>query len=153
MKKFYFPLEKVLSYKKQVEDSLRNEHGQAVRRVQDKQSKIDMLEHDFQDARKLVESVKGKQVSVTELKGYEGYIDGLISYMAAEKNELMQLKEQEARKRELVIEAKKETASIQNLKDKKSHEYSSMIAKMQEMEIEEFVSNRSLAGQRQGNTV
>lgn len=148
MKKFYFSLERVLNYKRQVEDSLRSEHGQAVRMVQDKQTQIDMLEHEFQDARKLVESTKEKEVSVTELKGYEGYIGGLLSHIAAEKEELMNLQEQEAQKRELVIEAKKETASIQNLKDKKSGEYRSMVAKMNEIEIEEFVSNRSLAEQR-----
>ena len=31
MKKFSFSLERVLNYKEQVEQSLRNEHGQAVR--------------------------------------------------------------------------------------------------------------------------
>lgn len=153
MKKFYFSLERVLNYKRQIEDSLRSEHGQAVRRVQDKQEQIDALENEFNDARKFVESEKHKELSVTEFKQCEAYVARLIERIAAEKEELVLLKEQETQKRELVIEAKKETASIQNLKDKKSSEYSTLLAKKQEIEIEEFVSNRSFAIQRQGNTV
>lgn len=153
MKKFYFSLERVLSYKQQIEDSLRSEHGQAVRNVQDKQAVIDRLEQEFQSARKSIELTKEKKVSVTELKDCERYIEGIISRIASEKKELLHLKELEAQKRERVIEAKKETASIQNLKDKRSSEYGAMIAKMNEIEIEEFVSNRILAKQRMSNTV
>ena len=44
-----------------------------------------------------------------------------------------------------MIEAKKEASSIQMLKDKKKREYDAEVAKAEEKEIEEFVSNRSLA--------
>lgn len=143
MKKFNFSLERVLSYKQQVEDSLRSEHGQAVRKVQDQQSVIDTLEQEFQDARKLAKCEEKKAVSVVELKGYERYISGIINHIVEEKKELMHLKDVERQKRERVIEAKKETASLQNLKDKKISEYGTIVAKMNELEIEEFVSNRS----------
>ena len=47
MKKFSFTLERVLDYKEQVEQNLRNEHGQAVREVKEQEQKIGELETGF----------------------------------------------------------------------------------------------------------
>ena len=46
----------------------------------------------------------------------------------------------EEKKREAVVEAKKETSSIEKLKEKKLDAYQKAVAKSEELFIEEFVS-------------
>ncbi len=149
MKKFRFTLERVLDYKEQVEQNLRNEHGQAVREVKEQEQKIGELEVGFQSFREQIEDVKKTEISSARLLSYSGYLSTLIGKIASEKEELARRKKEEERRRELVIEAKKETSSIQMLKDKKRREYDALAAKEQEREVEEFVSNRSIAGRQE----
>lgn len=144
MKKFTFSLERVLNYKEQVEQSLRSEHGQAVRKVKEKEAQIEELETGFARYTSDLEEVKAQEVSAARLRAYEGYLGTLIGRIAMEKKNLLVLEKEEERKREQVIEAKKETSSIQKLKEKKQKEYAAQSAKLEEREIEEFVSNRSM---------
>lgn len=150
MKKFSFSLERVLSYKEQTEQNLRNEHGQAVRKVQEKEGEIDALEKTFAEYKNGRESWIKTNISISRMKNYEAYLSFLIERIASEKQKLKQLKKEEEKKREDVIEAKKETSSIQMLKDKKRQEYTGLMRKQEEREVEEFVSNRSFAEQRNG---
>lgn len=47
MKKFSFSLNKVLDYKTQIEDSLRSEHAEAVKAVNEKEEKIQSMEDSY----------------------------------------------------------------------------------------------------------
>lgn len=143
MKKFKFSLERVLDYKNQVEQSLRNHHSQIVNKVIDKENEIEQLEEQFVIYREKTESLKTGKINLIQLRQFEQYLSNLSTRIGEEKERLAQLKKEEEEAREQVIEAKKETSSIQMLKDKKKAEYQQIINKMQEQEIEEFVSNRS----------
>lgn len=145
MKKFSFSLERVLNYKEQVEQNVRNEHAQAVRKVRDKEQQIEELEHQFDSDKCGLEEMKVGTVSAARMQEYSSYLEVLIHRITAEKGNLKKLKIEEEEKRSRVIEAKKEASSIQMLKDKKKREYDAEVAKAEEKEIEEFVSNRSLA--------
>lgn len=143
MKKFTFSLQRVLDYKEQIEESLRSQHAQAVRKVMDKQQEIDKLEAQFNSYKDGINDLKTGAVSIFKLREYENYLSYLTNSIAKAKQELSELKMLEEKAREKVIEAKKDTSSIQKLKDKKKSEYDKMAAKKQEQEIEEFVSNRA----------
>lgn len=145
MKKFSFSLERVLTYKEQVEQSLRNEHGQAVKKVRDKEEEISCLEDEFVQFRESAGSDGIRQVSAARLRGRSDYMNLLIGRIGREKKALGELKKEEEQKREAVIHAKQETQSIQMLRDKKKQEYDAAEAKARELEIEEFVSNRMIS--------
>ena len=51
------------------------------------------------------------------------------------------LREAEEKKREEVVEAKKETSSIEKLKERKLEDYNKAVLKSDEQFIEEFVSS------------
>lgn len=57
---------------------------------------------------------------------------------------LEDLRQKEAKKRAEVIEAKKDTSSIEKLKEKKHQAYKAAEAKSEELRVEEFVSSRSI---------
>ena len=72
MKKFSFTLERVLDYKEQVEQNLRNEHGQAVRQVKEQEEKIGELETGFRSFKEQVDEIKFSEISSARLQGYSG---------------------------------------------------------------------------------
>lgn len=141
MKKFSFSLDKVLEYKIQIEDNLRNEHAGAVRAVINKEEEIENMEARHQGYMQDMEAVKMHGCRVQELLIYEGYLDRSKKNIDAQKEVLEVLKHKEEEKRNQVIEAKKERTSIDKLKEKKRSEYDFMVQKDEEKYIEEFVSN------------
>lgn len=144
MKKFVFSLERVLDYKEQIEESLRNEHSKAVKKVTEKENDIKRLEYQFNEYKENVEKQKEEVIDIIKLREFEKYMSFISAKIAQEKKILQMLKNEEELAREKVIEAKKDTSSIQMLKDKKRLEYNMLVTKAQEQAIEEFVSNRSM---------
>jgi flagellar FliJ protein len=58
-----------------------------------------------------------------------------------EEGTLLKLKKKEEHKRNEVVEARKEKASIEKLKEKKLDQYNKEVLRSEELFIEEFVSN------------
>ncbi|MCI8512436.1 MAG: flagellar export protein FliJ [Lachnospiraceae bacterium] len=141
MKKFSFSLDKVLSYKQQLENSIRNEHAAILQQVNQQEQKIRELEAEETETRRKLDEVKRKGCSPLELNSHEGYIGYLTAELARERGVLLRLKKQEEAKRQELIEAKKETASIDKLKVRKLEEYRKLEAKEQEQLVEEFVNH------------
>lgn len=142
MKKFSFSLDKVLDYKIQIEDNLRNEHAGAVKAVMNKEEEIHNMEVAHQGYINDMEAVKMHGCKIQELLVYESYLGKSLERIEEQKEVLEGLKQQEEIKRNQVIEAKKERTSIDKLKEKKLREYDALVQKDEEKFIEEFVSNR-----------
>lgn len=141
MKRFSFTLDKVLSYKAQIERNLRNEHAQIVRAVIQKEEQIEGLEQKHKVCAVEYNQVKLQGVPVNKLRALENYLQALINKINAEKQNLVHLKDTEEKKRQEVIAAKQDTASIDMLKVKRKQEYDKEVLKEDERLIEEFVSN------------
>lgn len=141
MKKFSFPLDKVLDYKMQIEDSLRTEHAGAVRAVIRKEEEIEDMQTTHRRFVDDMEAVKMHGCMIQELLIYEDYLDSSKKRIEEQKEMLKVLQHEEERKRNQVIEAKKERVSIDMLKDKKKREYDFLVQKEDERFIEEFVAN------------
>lgn len=141
MKKFSFSLDKVLDYKIQVEDNLRNEHAGAVKAVVNKEEEIQSMEARHHGYMQDMEAVKLHGCRIQELLIYEGYLEKSKQNIEEQKEVLEYLKYQEEKKRNQVIEAKRERTSIDKLKEKKKDEYDFLVRKDEEKYIDEFVAN------------
>lgn len=141
MKKFSFSLNKVLDYKTQIEDSLRSEHAEAVKAVNEKEEKIQSMEDSYYRKIQELNDTKKNKCSIKELCIYEDYLSYSSQQIRREKDRLVTLQKKEQEEREEVIEAKKERRSIDLLKDKKKKEYDALAQKEEERFIEEFVVN------------
>ena len=151
MKKFSFSLNKVLDYKTQVEDSLRNEHAEAVRAVNEKEEQIQNMEDSYYCRIREMNEAKQRECRVQDLRIYEDYLSYSRQQIRREKDNLQILQKKEEEKREQVIEAKKERMSIDLLKDKKKKEYDFLMQKEEERFIEEFVVNSRSTRSTQSN--
>lgn len=141
MKKFNFPLNTVLNYKDQVLENLKTEHAQILADIAQQERRIEELMVKSQSAAIRYREDTQCGVTVNIMREYERYITFIQQRIVAEQGILLKLTKKEEQKRTEVIEAKKEKASIDKLKEKKLDQYNKEVLKSEELFIEEFVSN------------
>lgn len=141
MKKFNFPLNTVLNYKDQVLENLKTEHAQILADIAQQERRIEELMDKSQSAAVRYRQDTQCGVTVNIMREYERYITFIQQRIVAEQGVLLKLTKKEEQKRAEVIEAKKEKASIDKLKEKKLDQYNKEVLKSEELFIEEFVSN------------
>ena len=79
-------------------------------------------------------------LTVLDALNYEQYLRALEREVKEEYRKLSLLRRQEEQKRGQVVEARKETATIEKLKEHKLEDYRKAEQKDEELRIEEFVS-------------
>ena len=140
MKKFRFSLETVLDYKNQALDALRAEHGAILAQVRAQEAVVEGLEREYSQVDGEFTQRKLEGLTVLDALNYEQYLRALEREVKEEYRKLSLLRRQEEQKRGQVVEARKETATIEKLKEHKLEDYRKAEQKDQERQIEEFVS-------------
>ncbi|NBI10018.1 flagellar export protein FliJ [Colidextribacter sp. OB.20] len=140
MKKFRFSLETVLDYKQQALDALRAEHGAILAQVRAQEAVVEGLEKEHRQVDEEFSQCKLEGITVLEALNYEQYLRALEREIAGERRKLETLRRREEQKRSQVLEARKETATIEKLKEHKLEDYRKAEQKEEEQRIEEFVS-------------
>ena len=142
MKKFSFSLETVLEYKQQVLDSLQTEHGAILAQVKRQEDLIETLEADYRALAGEFNQRKMEGLSILDAMKYEQYLRSSERQLEEAYDRLEELREQEEAKRSEVVEAKKETSSIERLREKKLDSYNKAVQKSEENLIDEFVMTK-----------
>ncbi|MEZ3488059.1 MAG: flagellar export protein FliJ [Lachnospiraceae bacterium] len=142
MKKFFFSLDTVLSYKEQVLDGLKAEHARILQKVRECEHAIEQLEQEHLRCAQEFRDNRFSGMKISDIHTYENYLEALGIKIRRKYEELEKLKEKEEAKRSEVVEAKKETSSIDKLKEKKFKEYEKAVQKEEEQFIDEFVTTR-----------
>lgn len=142
MKKFYFALDTVLNYKEQVLENLQAEHAQIIAERVECERGIEALEQEQRECMVQMEEKKTFGISITDMQTYDRFLTSLRKKIERERERLAEILLWEERKRGQVVEARKETASITKLKDKKRAQYDKEVQKADEQFIDEFVSNK-----------
>ena len=140
MKKFRFSLETVLDYKNQALDALRAEHGAILAQVRAQERVIADLEAEHREADEDFTQRKLEGINVLDALSFEQYLRSLERKLQEEYRKLDRLRRREEDKRAQVVEARKETATIEKLKEHKLEDYRKAEQKDEEQRIEEFVS-------------
>ena len=140
MKKFHFSLETVLDYKNQALDALRAEHGAILAQVRAQEKVIEDLEAEHRQADADFTRRKLEGINVLDALNFEAYLRSLERKLQEEYRRLEKLRKREEEKRSQVVEARKETATIEKLKEHKLEDYRKAEQKDEEQRIEEFVS-------------
>lgn len=146
MKKFKFSLDSVLSYKQQILDTLQAEHSAILAQVREKEEE---LTRRWADYRSYNEEFQGKAVyglPITDVRMYQSTLRAMERGIQLATAQLEELKKKEEAKRAEVVEARKESTSIEKLKDKKLTIYHKEEAKNEERFIEEFVNMTRIVG-------
>ena len=145
MKKFKFALDTVLSYKQQVLDALQGEYAEAMASVHAQEMLLEKLWREYRDCNEDYRDRAMDGMPITEALMYQNALRACELEIQRETKHLEELEAEAERRREKMVEAKKETASIEKLREKKLDAYHKAEAKSEEMFIEEFVSSTRAA--------
>ena len=140
MKKFQFSLDTGLDYKQQVLTSLQSEHGAILLRVRQQEEVLEQTEHAHRELNEEFTRRRAEGISIKDALMLESGLRVLERDIDREAQKLLALQKQEEKKRDEVIEAKKETSSLEMLRDKKLEQYRKEEAKQDELFIEEIVT-------------
>lgn len=145
MKKYSFPLDNVLNFRDQVLENLKSEHAQILMRIADQEKRIADLKEKHRSVNDwLNKEVGSHPMPVSEVREYRIYMNVLVDKVRAEEHVLQGIRLEEEKKRNEVVAAKKDKASIQKLKEKSQIAYQFEYQKDEERMIEEFVSSSRL---------
>ncbi len=152
MKKFYFALDTVLNYKQQILEHLQEEHARIIAERVACERVIEGLEQQQSQCMADWEEKKARGFTIQEMQTFDRFLTSIRGKIERERERLAEIMAREERKREEVVEARKETASIEKLKEKKRAQYDKEVQKDEERFIEEFVSNKSAVEREARNT-
>ena len=147
MKKFKFSLDTVLSYKEQVLDALKGEHAAILVKVREQEDYLDGLWSKYRAYNAEYSQRKIEGMTILDATIYQSGRRHMETVIQQETERLETLRKEEEAKRQEVVEAKKETSSLDKLKEKKLDLYNKSVQKAEEILIDEFVSSaRSRSG-------
>ena len=142
MKKFYFSLGTVLSYKEQILDSLKNEHAQLLQKVIHQERLIEELKQRSKEIVAQMNEANATGQNISLIRNISLYLGSLEERIREEKERLILYRQAESKKKSEMILAKQEHASLEKLKEKKWEQYQAQVQKKEEQFIEEFVMNQ-----------
>lgn len=145
MKKFVFTLEKVLNYKNQTLDVLKNELSTLQRELEIMNQKIDELEGVFANTNQTLVEQMQTGVASSELTVYKVYLSDINATIKHKREEKHQLELRIAKKQTEVIGMNIEIASLDKLKEKQFEEYRKAEQSAAEVELNEFINNLSIS--------
>lgn len=146
MKKFKFSLDTVLSYKEQVLDALKGEHAAILVKVREQEDYLEELWNKYRGYNAEYSQRKLEGMTILDATIYQSGLRHMEAVIQQETERLETLRKEEEAKRQEVVEAKKETASLDKLKDKKLDLYNKSVQKAEENLIDEFVSSARSRG-------
>lgn len=141
MKKFTFGLDTVLDYKNQVLSSLKLEHGKIIAELNQQEAILEDLKNQYYNYVREFNEKKVTGMTVIEARAFEMYIKQVDDQIKFQNQKIAQIRKVEEKKRQEVVESRKESAAIEKLKEKKIEQYNKDVKKKEEQFIEEFVSN------------
>lgn len=146
IKKFAFSLDSVLTYKQQALDALMGEHGAILAQVREQEAVVEAVKRHYAQQNQDFRDKKETGITISEAMLYETGLRVLEQDILLEEEELAKLMRREEEKREQVVEAKKDTSSLEKLKEKKLDGYHKALQKSEEALIDEFVSLKRVVG-------
>ena len=140
MQRFRFSLNTVLDYKQQIEDALQGEYSMLLAKVRAQEALLAERWAQYRSYGAEYREQCEKGLPISDVLVYQSGLRALEREIEEAAGLLHKLEEQAEKKREEVVEARKETASIEKLKERKLEEYNKLAAKSEEAAVEEFVS-------------
>jgi flagellar export protein FliJ len=149
MKKFAFSLERVLGYKRQLLDLLKNELSALQAHCMELQRRIEDTDAEFNRTNRLLcEKMQGC-VTPQDVAAYKSYLSELNRRAVALRQEKQKADRAVAEKQAEVVAMNTEIAALDHLKVRQFAEYLAGERKEQELFVEEFVSHTRIREQNE----
>lgn len=140
MKKFNFSLEKVLDFKQQTLDILKSELASLQLKLRAIDKQIEEMNARFSSFNLQMRSEMQRGLSPNDISVYKIYLSTLNTKTQIMKENRKRLSAVIAQKEQEVLTVKSSISGLEKLRDKQRDEYDRAAQKLQEITIEEFVS-------------
>ena len=131
-----------MDYKQQALDALQVEHGAILAQVKAQEQHIENLEAEYRHLDGEFSRRKLEGITIVDAMKYDQYLRAMERQLEEAYRRLEVLQRQAEEKRQEVVEAKKETSSIEKLREKKLDGYNKAVQKSEEAMIDELVSTK-----------
>lgn len=142
MKKFNFPLQKVLDYRKQLLEVERNKLKLINAKILDIEQKRMELNREYEIKNSQFEEEAKNGLPAMEYQTRQGYLASLLEKDSELLYLLKTIKKQQEEQTKVVIKFNQNVLILERLKDKKIKEYDKYILKDAEKMIDEFVNSK-----------
>lgn len=139
MKKFQFPLDTVLDYRRQVQDSLQVELGSVTAEVRRQEEILSAARQRYFEINQEYREKKARGMRIAEVRGYETALEVQEAVVSRETAELRKLQRQMEAKRRELVSAKQDASSVEKLREKKLRAYTKDMEKSEEQFIDDLV--------------
>lgn len=151
--KFVFKLQSVLNIKQQMEDSLKNELANAVKKLEAEKDILRQIEAEMEAKIEDINSKSSKGILVEKLREYNAYIAKLKETGGVQKENINKAQQNVDKYREMLLKAVQEREMLEKLKEIKFQEYLKEQLKEEQRlndEIASFRYNDQVAGDKNG---
>ena len=145
MKKFVFSLTKVLRFKEQNLDVLKNEMLQLQSRLLVIEEKIRQLNRELVTRSEQLQEESRTGISAQKLMSCQYYLHSLIQKISEATADRIACEKQIEQKKEELVQLKGEISGLERLEEKQRDDYRKAEAKAQELSVEEFVRQTCVA--------
>lgn len=145
MKKFNFSLQKVLEIKEQILGNLKIELGSLNNELINKDTAIRNLKSQFKQIENEFNEKSSVAISVGEMTYYKMLMSNILKQVEHKEEEKKIIHKKIEAKRQEIINMNMEISSLEKLKDNELEKYNKAVTRSEEIFIEEFVSNKSMA--------
>lgn len=139
MKKFQFPLDTVLNYRRQVQDSLQVELGAFTAEVRRQEEALAAARRRYSEINQEYREKKARGMRIAEVRGFETALEVQEAVIAREAAKLKKLQSKMEAKRRELVGAKQDASSVEKLREKKFRAYSKALEKSEEQFIDDLV--------------
>lgn len=145
MKKFYFSLQKVLEIKEQMLENLKIELSSLNNDLRNIDSAIKNLRTQFSEINNECVEKSAISISVGEMTYYKLLMNSILKQVENKEEEKHIVSKKIENKRQEIVNMNMEISSLEKLKENELEKYNKAFMRSEEIFIEEFVSNKSMA--------
>lgn len=150
MKKFIFTLEKVLSYKEQLLEGLKNEMAVLESKLHEMEMQIVSLQDEFDGKNRELRAKFAEGISSSSVSAFKQYMIEVNRRCALLEVQKADLRRAIADKRREIVKMNSDISGLKRLRNKQLAGYQALCRKEQEQMVEEFVGrSRCSAGPAQ----
>jgi flagellar FliJ protein len=142
MNKFVFKLEPLYEYRQRLEEICMKDFGEAVRRLDDEEARLSMLNEGYRRSSEEMDRLKEEGAQADDLNMYYAYLLGMKKHISEQERIIRQVREVFEAKQGNLAEATKDRKVIQTIKERSFGAYVQRLDKEEQKATDDIVSSR-----------
>ncbi len=142
MNRFVFKLEPLFDYRMRLEDICKKELGEALKRLEDEETKLELIKEIYRKASKEIDEMKENDAPIEEFSLYYAYITKLKTHIEAQEKIIMDVRANFEAKREKLAEAAKKKRVVELIRDKSYGSFVDRENKAEQKASDDLTSSR-----------